>query len=108
MHSLLRRPAAALFTRGVAGGAPHVVDSIVAFTAVTQAGHRIPVLGRVGQKLSEALAASNHPELQSAVAFLSESTGPEAHVRISHEFEPVLPVVTEDDKRMMSEKARFA
>ncbi len=73
-----------------------MLDSTVALTAVLPDGRRLPLLGRVGQRLSDALARSAYEELSHAAPKLSPRHGHEAHVRVAHNH--ALPPLEENEQ----------
>lgn len=72
---------------------------MVALTAVLPDGNRVPLLARVGQRLSDALGASTNPELASSAPVLSPKHGHEAHVRVAHNVP--LPELSEEELRTL-------
>ena len=72
---------------------------MVALTVIAPDGHRVPLLARVGSKLSEALGTSVNPELAGAAPLLSPKHGHEAHVRVAHTMP--LPELDADEARQL-------
>ena len=80
---------------------------MVALTVALPDGRRMPLLARVGQKLSEALGRSPNAELHASASFLSPKHGYEAHVRVAHTHElPALDEYAADELRSLADEVQ--
>lgn len=78
---------------------------MVGLTVITPEGGRFPLLGRVGQRLSDALAASPYEAVSSAAPSLSPRHGHEAHVRVGGEEAERVPPRSDDEAARLPQLA---